>query len=297
MNSWTASFPQIGRNDEVIVSDDGSLDDTVGEVRGRNDPRIRVIANQRRVGYVGNFQRAINAARGSLIFFSDQDDVWLPGKVATLRGALRTKALAATDAIVVNERLEKLHESYFVLRGATRFDWQNIYVKPSIIGATVSCRRDYLLSLLPFPPGIPHDLWLSINAAWDRELAIIQQPFILYRRHSAAHSPTATERKRGLATIAEERLRVATMMVTRRLWRGAAWNGAPRNLLAAASKISRTDGVMRARRASLASRSTPAPGKDKKSRQHQPTTKSLQGSISRYQVNRAAPAQTPDPRP
>lgn len=208
---------QIGPNDEIVISDDASTDETLGIVRRRNDPRILIIVNNERVGYVMNFQRALDRARGQYIFFSDQDDIWLPGKMAAMHTALGLVGFAASDAVVVNDSLEPMHESFFALRGATRFTWCAIFLKPCIIGATMCCRRDYLKSLLPLPAGIPHDFWLSLNAAWDHQLKAILVPMILYRRHLAAHSPTATRRTRELGIVFRERLRIIRMMLLRRL--------------------------------------------------------------------------------
>jgi glycosyltransferase involved in cell wall biosynthesis len=208
---------QLSPNDEIILSDDASSDGTLHAVRQRGDSRIRILANRERVGYVRNFQRAISQVRGKYVFFSDQDDVWLPGKVDTICSALRRKPFVASDAIVVNENLEELHQSYFALRGARSFSWPAIFLRPPIVGATMSCRKDYLQSLLPFPSGIPHDFWLTLNAAWDESLEIIHTPLILYRRHAAAFSPTATHRTRSFPKIATERGILAATMIARRL--------------------------------------------------------------------------------
>jgi glycosyltransferase involved in cell wall biosynthesis len=207
---------QLTPNDEVIVSDDASSDGTLDLVRSRGDPRIHILANRERVGYVRNFQRAIDQVRGKYVFFSDQDDVWLPGKVAAMCAAMQKKPVIASDAIVVNERLEILHRSYFQLRGARAFSWKAIFLRPPIIGATMSCRYDYLQSLLPLPARVPHDFWLAFNAAWDDALQVVPTPLLLYRRHAAAYSPTATDRTRSIAKIATERCILACTMVSRR---------------------------------------------------------------------------------
>ncbi|MGH7106714.1 MAG: glycosyltransferase, partial [Acetobacteraceae bacterium] len=123
---------QLSAEDEVIISDDNSTDGTLAVVRGISDPRIQVIANTKRVGYVANFERAIARARGEVIFFSDQDDIWLPNKVAEFDSALSRTDCVASDAIVVDEELHVLHESFFRLRGADRFDDLSIYRKPKI---------------------------------------------------------------------------------------------------------------------------------------------------------------------
>jgi glycosyltransferase involved in cell wall biosynthesis len=210
---------QLAPEDEVVVSDDASTDRTLQIVTQRHDGRIRVLANDTRLGYVANFQRAINQSRGDPVFFSDQDDVWLPDKVATLEAAMRSSECAASDAAVVDEYLNSVHRSFFEILGARNFSPLSIYLKPRIIGATLACRREYLQALLPFPAGIPHDFWLTCNAAFDGKLAVIRRPLILYRRHSSAFSVTATKRRRLLSTIAAERARLITAMLRHRLSR------------------------------------------------------------------------------
>ncbi|HOF62870.1 MAG TPA: glycosyltransferase [Dermatophilaceae bacterium] len=72
---------QLGPDDEVIISDDASTDDTLSVARAARDRRVRILDLTDRVGYSKNFERAVSAATGEIIFLSDQDDVWLPGKV------------------------------------------------------------------------------------------------------------------------------------------------------------------------------------------------------------------------
>ena len=78
---------QLAPGDELIISDDGSSDGTLDEARAFGDARIRLLANQLDRGYSGNFENAIRHAGGDIIFLSDQDDVWLPGRVEKMRAA------------------------------------------------------------------------------------------------------------------------------------------------------------------------------------------------------------------
>jgi glycosyltransferase involved in cell wall biosynthesis len=208
---------QLGPDDELIVSDDASSDGTLDVVRRIGDSRIQVLANRDRVGYILNFQRAVDRVRGRYVFFSDQDDIWLPGKMQSLCSALQRKPFAASDAVVVDENLVELHASFFAWRKAATFSWQSIFLRPAVVGATMCCTAEYLRSLLPLPTGVPHDFWLSFNAAWDGALEIVPSPLILYRRHAAAFSPSGTSRKRRLTKIAAERYALAQSMAIHRL--------------------------------------------------------------------------------
>ena len=68
---------------ELIVVSDGCTDDTEWRVRAvaRRDLRVRLITQPNR-GMAEGRNTGIRAARGELIAFLDDDDVWLPEKLA-----------------------------------------------------------------------------------------------------------------------------------------------------------------------------------------------------------------------
>src|SRR5271155_1786606 len=74
---------------EVIAIDDGSSDGTVSILReyAARDQRIRVIANERNLGFVRNFEKGCSLAKGKFIALCDQDDYWFPEKVAKMVAA------------------------------------------------------------------------------------------------------------------------------------------------------------------------------------------------------------------
>src|SRR5687767_8891539 len=78
---------ELRPDDELVVSDDGSSDATLDKVRRFSDARVRILAAGR-LGVAPNFEHALRHARGDCIFLSDQDDVWLPGKVELMCKAL-----------------------------------------------------------------------------------------------------------------------------------------------------------------------------------------------------------------
>jgi len=66
---------------EVLVIDDASTDDTHEVVRRIGDPRLRLLRMEANAGPYVARDLAITEARGKLIAFIDDDDVWLPGKL------------------------------------------------------------------------------------------------------------------------------------------------------------------------------------------------------------------------
>jgi glycosyltransferase involved in cell wall biosynthesis len=209
----------LGPDDEVVVSDDGSTDQTLEILRAIGDDRVQLTPPGRRLGYQRNFQRAIEASRGSYIFFSDQDDICLPRRVPKSLDALSHCDCVCGDAIVVDQDLNEIASSFFALRKA-RFGAVRLFCKPAVIGATMACRREFVIANLPFPRDVPHDMWLSILAALQGRLSTEPGPFILYRRHEYALSDTATKTRRNLSRILAERIRLLVALVMQRLREG-----------------------------------------------------------------------------
>jgi glycosyltransferase involved in cell wall biosynthesis len=58
---------------EVIVVDDGSVDDTRGRAARVGDPRVRVLRHETNRGYGAALRTGFEAARHDLVFFTDAD--------------------------------------------------------------------------------------------------------------------------------------------------------------------------------------------------------------------------------
>jgi len=72
--------------DELVICDDRSKDDTVKiakeYIKKHNlEGKWNITVNEKNLGYADNFDHVTMKANGSLIFFSDQDDVWEPDKI------------------------------------------------------------------------------------------------------------------------------------------------------------------------------------------------------------------------
>lgn len=80
---------QTLRPDEVIICDDGSTDGTVELVEQFIEENQlenwSITRNVKNLGYARNFLHAMELASGDILIFSDQDDIWLPEKVETVK--------------------------------------------------------------------------------------------------------------------------------------------------------------------------------------------------------------------
>lgn len=75
--------------DEVIICDDKSTDDTVDVIRKfiKNNKlfnKWKIWINEKNLGYIRNFIKAITLTKGDYIFLSDQDDIFYPNKFKTM---------------------------------------------------------------------------------------------------------------------------------------------------------------------------------------------------------------------
>jgi glycosyltransferase involved in cell wall biosynthesis len=76
--------------DEVLIFDDKSTDSTVDIcekfINEKELENWSISVNQNQLGVFQNFVNGTRSANGDIIFFSDQDDIWLNNKVETMAG-------------------------------------------------------------------------------------------------------------------------------------------------------------------------------------------------------------------
>ena len=83
-------FKQSLLPSEVIISDDNSTDETINIIEQfKNDydrnNLIKIVRNEtQKRGHVYNFFNACENINSELVFFADQDDVWLPNKIEVM---------------------------------------------------------------------------------------------------------------------------------------------------------------------------------------------------------------------
>jgi glycosyltransferase involved in cell wall biosynthesis len=173
---------QLNIEDEIIISDDGSNDKTLEILYKYGDERIKIIENKTTSGYTNNFENALIHSSGEYIFFSDQDDIWLPHKVQTILPFLKSDNFVMSDAYIVNSKLEiqqKLSDYRCYKKGYINNLWKSRYM-----GCTCAFTKKIKEYCLPFPKNIRgHDNWIGFISELKFNVVYIDKPLILYRRH------------------------------------------------------------------------------------------------------------------
>ena len=201
-------LPQLESGDELVVSCDPSTDGTWEHLKtlSEKDGRIRPFPGTGQ-GVQENFENALTHCVGDVIFLSDQDDVWLPGKVAAVLDALeKTGAgIVLHDARVTDAEGNILEPSFFRMRGCKPGYLRNL-LKNSYIGCCMAFRKEVLLPALPFPGNIPmHDQWLGLIGSRFFPVVFLEQPLILYRRHG---ENVSSDRHAGFSQMLQWRFRL-----------------------------------------------------------------------------------------
>jgi glycosyltransferase involved in cell wall biosynthesis len=180
---------QLGSDDELIISDDHSSDQTLAIIERyiKNDHRVKLFMNDES-GVTSNFENAIKRTQNEIIFLSDQDDVWKPEKVSTVKGYYEKNPevqMIMSDITVVDNQLNTTIDSFYQFRGSRAGVLKNI-IKNSYIGCAMSFRKELKKKILPIPRNVPmHDMWIGLVADMNKSALLIPEKLIYYRRHDA----------------------------------------------------------------------------------------------------------------
>lgn len=182
---------QLGENDELVVSDDGSKDDTIEVLESFHDERIKIFHNRTRHGVVPNFENSLKHSSGDIIFFSDQDDIWDKRKVEICTCALQEADLVVHNSKVVFEDGSLPNEDFFQLRNSGSGYWKNLK-KNSFVGSCMAFKKEIKNYVLPFPKHILwHDMWIGLMVERHGETKFINNQLLYYRRHGNNASATS----------------------------------------------------------------------------------------------------------
>jgi len=213
----TSILPQLNENDEVIISDDNSIDKTIDIIKELKDPRIKIYYNKREKGYTRNFENALEKVSGDIIFLSDQDDVWIKNKVEKMLKTLDNNDFVVSDNIIVDKNLDVLSSSHFEVFNTRKGFIRNL-ILPRYVGACMAFRVNVLKKSLPFPANAKlcaHDYWISLIAEMYFKSYVLDEPLLLYRRHGMNTSSGGDKSKNTLIHKLKVRIYTLFYLITR----------------------------------------------------------------------------------
>lgn len=171
---------------EIIVLDDGSTDNTKEALAHYKD-KIKYFYQENR-GPTAAKNSGMQKARGEYIAFLDDDDLWLPEKLAKQVEALDNNqklAFVCSGSYVIDSSGQRIDEWKKVTQNQETFS--NLYEANFVFTLTVMIRRKCLAATGLFDENLSivqdYDLWLRLAKRYP--FAYIALPLAQYRKHDS----------------------------------------------------------------------------------------------------------------
>lgn len=185
----------------ILARDDGSTDGTRGileEYAAAYPVQFRLMPEGVATGSARkNFLALMQAASGPYVAFADQDDVWMPDKLAVCmekmraleaRQPARTPLLVFTDLRVVDEGLGVVEESlwkHLSLRPQSVHHPARMLGQSVVTGCTMLINQPMLELARHMPQeAVMHDRWIGLLASFLGDADFVPQATVLYRQHT-----------------------------------------------------------------------------------------------------------------
>lgn len=171
--------------DEVVICDDKSTDNTFNIVESfskRAPFKVSYYQNEIKLGYAGNFNKAISLTSGDLVFLCDQDDYWFPNKIekiVQIAESYPESLVIMNDAALTDHELNTTGLTKLGQIRSSGFSDRNF-----VMGCCVAVRRELLDICLPIPfEFTAHDNWIVLIAYELNRRKLVTDVLQYYRRH------------------------------------------------------------------------------------------------------------------
>jgi len=194
---------QLNYNDELIIVDDCSSDKTIDVINSFNDKRIILIVNNHNIGVNKSFSISILLSTGDYIFLSDQDDIWIEGRIEMMINHL---VESKVDLLTSNFKwIDQFGNSTYVKFDGVSSLQSNRYIKnifdifigkTNYFGCAMLFTKNLVRYIAPFPGFIEsHDLWIAKAGNLYRSQVHLDDITFLKRIHK--NNATSTTSKRS----------------------------------------------------------------------------------------------------
>lgn len=178
---------------EIIISDDCSIDDTVKIINEINDTKIKLVENKFQKGPVGNFSHGLSISTAQFVMLSDQDDVWFKNKLLKFYDKAQLldvnhPGVIYSNLMLVDKNLNPLGYNFFENENIA-FDWgikvSNLFFQNIAPGCAMLLNRKCIERINPLNDEriMMHDWWALMFAAIYANVQVINEPLVKYRQH------------------------------------------------------------------------------------------------------------------
>lgn len=153
---------------------------------------LRYVQGEQNRGYVKAFEYLVGRADGTYLAFADQDDRWLPGRIARGVDLLdEGYVLVSCDRQIIDGEgtvtVPSWRSAHPKDESVTWHTGDHITDKAAFtcysLGMATMLRTDVAQQLRPYPLCTGHDKWLALGASELGPCANIEEPLVQYRQH------------------------------------------------------------------------------------------------------------------
>lgn len=148
--------------------------------------------NEKNLGSNLTFEQLTQEAEGDYFAYCDQDDIWLPEKLAVLQKEIEKAhaLLVCSDMLVIDQGGRQIADSITKVRRRHRFQSgtdiaKGLLISNFVTGCTMLVQREAAQAAVPFCPYMVHDHYIALWCAEHGQIQSISRPLIRYRIHSA----------------------------------------------------------------------------------------------------------------
>lgn len=181
---------QLDKNDELIIVDDCSTDDTVSIIKSVKDERIKLFHNEENRKHVYTFGRSISLSKNELIFLCDQDDIWIDDRIKIMKEYFdKISSLVISSNFLLLDSNKNVHESKNPLKkNDSKKYFKNVigimFGKKDYFGCAMAFRKELKNIILPFPNYLEsHDLYIAIAGNILKSNLHIEEKTVYRRLH------------------------------------------------------------------------------------------------------------------
>ncbi len=151
----------------------------------------KIVRNEKNLGSNLTFEQLTREADGEYFAYCDQDDIWLPEKLAVLQNAIESEnaELVCSDMYVIDEDGKQIADSitktrrHHVFRSGSGLA-EKLLVSNWVTGCTIVIRASTAREAVPFCPYMVHDQYLALWSAQKGVILSVDTPLIRYRVHT-----------------------------------------------------------------------------------------------------------------
>ncbi|HAN75741.1 MAG TPA: hypothetical protein DDZ60_14010 [Planktothrix sp. UBA10369] len=191
---------------EIVITNDGSSDQTWQIIQEKKDPRIRLFSFDQNQGVSIAANHCIRQATGELIAILDSDNIFLPDKLEKQVNFLDKNPefdAVFTQAKIIDKNgnfhrgKESSFQQLFAQDNKNRFQWLNsfFYTDNSLCNTSVLIKKKCYDQVGLYDPRLRqiHDLDFWIRLCLKSEIYVLPEPLVLFRFHDRNISGVTTE--------------------------------------------------------------------------------------------------------